>query len=146
MPPTPMTMLPDPRDCTGVVIPYAVVGPYSNVALVTAPFGFTVAFRVAPVRVIAVVTPVTTVGAGRSRADSGGYWPRNPDNQARCGCSSHPVLHRGSTVARAGIRRTSSPAGHRSRAPSGFGAGHRWRRIQACARLHGGSQIPNRLG
>ena len=54
--------VPEPRLCEVVVLPYEAVAPYSNDAVVLAPFGFTVPFNVAPVRVMLLATPVVTVG------------------------------------------------------------------------------------
>ena len=54
--------VPEPRLCDVVVLPYDAVVPYSNNAVVEAPFGFTVPFNVAPVRLMLLATPVVTRG------------------------------------------------------------------------------------
>jgi hypothetical protein len=54
--------IPEPRLWDGVALPYEVVVPYSNDAVVLPPFGFTVPFRVAPVRLMPLATPVVTLG------------------------------------------------------------------------------------
>ena len=53
---------PEPRIADVVVLPYDTVGPYSNIPVVDAPFGFAVPFKVAPVAVMLPATPVVTVG------------------------------------------------------------------------------------
>jgi hypothetical protein len=63
------------------VVPYAVVAPYSKMAIVLLPFGLTVPFRTAVVAVISVAKPVTTVG-GRAANACVGENPRarNPNS------------------------------------------------------------------
>src|SRR5438105_1277716 len=61
-PPIDTAATPDPSDCTGVVLPYPVVNPYSKLALVAEPFGLAVPFSVALFIPIPVAVPVTTVG------------------------------------------------------------------------------------
>jgi hypothetical protein len=55
--------VPEPRFSGVVALPYDVVVPYSNNAVVEAARGFTVPFNVAPVRLMPLATPVVTVGA-----------------------------------------------------------------------------------
>ncbi len=55
--------VPEPRLWEGVALPYDVVVPYWNDAVVEAALGFTVPFRVAPVKLMPLATPVVTVGA-----------------------------------------------------------------------------------
>ncbi len=54
--------VPEPRLCGVVALPYDVVVPYSNEAVVLAPFGLAVPLKVAPVRLMLLATPVVTVG------------------------------------------------------------------------------------
>jgi hypothetical protein len=54
--------VPELRLCVAVELPYDVVVPYSNDAVVEAPFGFTVPFNVAPVKLMPLATPVVTAG------------------------------------------------------------------------------------
>ena len=61
-PPNDTADVPDPRLCDVVALPYAAVVPYSKDAVVEAPFGFTVPFNVAPVRLMLLAAPVVTVG------------------------------------------------------------------------------------
>ena len=61
-PPIPTADVPDPSAWLAVAVPYAVVKPYSKLALVAALFGFAVPFSVAAVAETALAAPVTTVG------------------------------------------------------------------------------------
>jgi hypothetical protein len=54
--------VPEPRLSKVVALPYDVVVPYSNNAVVEAPRGFTVPLNVAPVRLMPIAPPVVTVG------------------------------------------------------------------------------------
>jgi hypothetical protein len=53
---------PVPRLSDVVVLPYDAVVPYSNDAVVEAPFGFAVPFNVAPTVVMVLAAPVVTTG------------------------------------------------------------------------------------
>ena len=61
-PPSDTADVPEPRLCEVVALPYDAVVPYSNDAVVLAPFGFTVPFNVAPVKLMLLPSPVATVG------------------------------------------------------------------------------------
>ncbi len=54
--------VPEPTLSKVVALPYKVVVPYSNNAVVEAPRGFTVPLKVAPVGVMPTANPVDTVG------------------------------------------------------------------------------------
>jgi hypothetical protein len=61
-PPSGSADVPEPGLWEVVALPYDVVVPYAKNAVVLALFGFTVPFKVAPVRVMPLATPVVTVG------------------------------------------------------------------------------------
>jgi hypothetical protein len=61
-PPTDTAEVPEPRLCDVVVLPYEIVVPYSNMAVVLAPFGFAVPFNVAPLKPMLLAAPVVTTG------------------------------------------------------------------------------------
>src|SRR5579864_848108 len=62
-PPIATADAPAPMACTAVVVPYAVVRPYSKFAFVVDTFGFAVPLSVALVTPTLVAEPVTVVGA-----------------------------------------------------------------------------------
>jgi hypothetical protein len=56
------SLVPEPAFVVALLVPYAVVLPYSKCHVVALPFGFNVPVTVADVELVAVVGPVIAVG------------------------------------------------------------------------------------